>query len=290
MGWLETLLTLQGVTVTPQSRLALHRALELLATGPSRTITDLVHTVQDDALRHALTPYTLQGPAGRLLDGDRESLDDNVFQVFELDHVATLGDKNLIPVLLYLFRRVQRRLEHGHPALIALGEAWLALSHPSFRDEILKWLKTLRKKNAAVILETQNTSDVTNSPIRDVIIESCQTKIFLPNAEARTEHSSRGYEALGLRPKEIDLIARAVPKRHYYYTSPYGRRLFELGLGPVAQSFLGVGGPEDLATARALIARHGDTWPAEWLKYRGQAKAARRWRSLLPKTSSPSST
>ncbi len=99
--------------------------------------------------------------------------------------------------LLYLFHRVQRRLARGRPAFVALGEAWLALSHPLFREKIREWLKTLRKNNGAAILETQSISDITGSPIRDVIIESCLTKIFLPNSEAQTEHAAGAYKALG---------------------------------------------------------------------------------------------
>jgi type IV secretion system protein VirB4 len=280
--WLETLVALQGITVTPLHRKALHRALELLASAPSRTMTDLVNTVQDQALRDALTPYTLAGPLGRLLDAERDGLDDNAFQIFELDHVAALGEKNLVPVLLYLFHRVQRRLVQGRPTLVALGEAWLALSHPLFREKIREWLKTLRKTNGAAILETQSISDITNSPIRDVIIESCLTKIFLPNTEAQTEHAVRAYEALGLSQRQIELIAHAVPKRHYYYTSPLGKRLFELGLGPVALSFLGAGSREELAAARALMARFPQTWPAEWLRRRGLPDAAAQWIDVSP--------
>ena len=280
--WIETLVALQGVTVTPLHRRALHRALELLAGSPSRTLTDFVNTVQDQTLRDALTPYTLAGPLGRLLDAERDGLDDNAFQVFELDHVAALGEKNLVPVLLYLFHRVQRRLAQGRPTLVALGEAWLALSHSLFREKIREWLKTLRKTNGAAVLETQSISDITNSPIRDVIIESCLTKIFLPNTEAQTEHAARGYEALGLTQRQIELIAHAVPKRHYYYTSPLGKRLFELGLGPTALSFLGAGSREELAEARSLIARFPDTWPAQWLRRRGLPDAAAQWTLLSP--------
>jgi type IV secretion system protein VirB4 len=280
--WLETLVTLQGVTVTPVHRRALHRALGLLASAPSRTLTDLVNTVQDQLLRDALTPYTLAGPLGRLLDAECDELDENVFQVFELDHVAAMGEKNLVPVLLYLFHRVQRRLARGRPALVALGEAWLALSHPLFREKIREWLKTLRKSNGAAILETQSISDITGSPIRDVIIESCLTKIFLPNSEAQTEHASSAYKALGLSSRQIELIARAVPKRHYYYSSPLGKRLFELGLGPIAVSFLGAAGRDDLAAVRNLLERFPSTWPAEWLYRRGLRDAAAQWADLAP--------
>lgn len=280
--WLEILVTLQGVTVTPLHCRALHRALRLLASAPSRTLTDLVNTVQDQVLRDALTPYTLAGALGRLLDADRDDLDDNIFQVFELDHIATLGEKHLVPVLLYLFHRVQQRLARGRPTLVALGEAWLALSHPLFRDKIREWLKTLRKSNGAAVLETQSISDITNSPIRDVIIESCLTKIFLPNTEARTEHAAGAYRSLGLTARQIDVVAHAVPKRQYYYSSPLGKRLFELGLGPVALSFLGAAGREDLGAAGSLIARFPTTWPAEWLHRRGLSDAATEWTQLSP--------
>jgi len=238
--------------------------------------------VQEQTLRDALTPYTLAGPLGRLLDADHDSLGENAFQVFELDHMAALGEKNLVPVLLYLFHRVERRLSQGRPTLVALGEAWLALSHVLFREKIREWLKTLRKMNGAAILETQSISDVTNSHIRDVIIESCLTKFFLANTEAQTEHAARGYEALGLSRRQVELIAHAVPKRHYYYTSPLGKRLFELGLGPVALSFLGAGSREELVAARALMARFPDTWPAEWLRRRSLSEAAAQWMDLSP--------
>jgi len=282
--WVETLITLQGVAVTPSHRRALHRALELLANSPSRTLTDFVNTVQDQALRDALTPYTLAGPLGRLLDAERDGVGEDVFQVFELDAIATLGEKSMVPVLLYLFHRIERRLAEGRPTLIALGEAWLALAHPLFREKIREWLKTLRKSNAAAILETQSIGDVTNSLIRDVIVESCPTKIFLPNPEACTENSERAYRELGLTQRQIELIAQATPKRQYYYTSPLGRRLFELGLGPIAQSFLGAGSREEIAAMRALHERFPDTMPAEWLRRRGLPDAAAQWMRLVQPT------
>src|SRR5205823_14939546 len=70
--WIEVLLGLQGVTPTPAQRAALWRALELLAESPSRTMTDLVHTLQDQELREALDQYTLSGPLGDLLDARSE--------------------------------------------------------------------------------------------------------------------------------------------------------------------------------------------------------------------------
>ena len=69
--------------------------------------------------------------------------------------------------------------------------------------------------------------------------ESCPTKIFLPNEEAGrpapAEHPGPRdlYEAMGLNETQIEIIRTATKKRHYYLVSPEGRRLFDLGLGPI---------------------------------------------------------
>ena len=65
-----------------------------------------------------------------------------------------MGERNLIPALLYLFRRFERSLK-GQPAYLLLDEAWVMLGHPVFRAKIREWLKVLRKANCAVVLATQ---------------------------------------------------------------------------------------------------------------------------------------
>ena len=185
-----------------------------------------------------------------------------------------LGDKNVIPVLLYLFHVIEKRLK-GQPALLILDEAWLMLSHPVFREKIREWLKVMRKANCAVVLATQSLSDAVRSGILDVLMESCPTKIFLPNEEAGNAGSGEVlgprdvYEMFGLNARQIEIIQNAIKKRQYYFLSPEGRRLFELRLGPVALSFVGAAGRQDLARIRELETRYGDRWPREWLRERG---------------------
>ncbi|RUW95435.1 hypothetical protein EOA27_39780, partial [Mesorhizobium sp. M2A.F.Ca.ET.037.01.1.1] len=67
----------------------------------------------------------------------------------------------------------------------------------------------------------------------------------------------------------IEIVATALPKREYYVASPEGRRLFDMALGPVALSFAGASGKDDLKQILALKAEHGDGWPARWLQQRG---------------------
>ncbi|MBC5825371.1 MAG: transporter [Candidatus Eremiobacteraeota bacterium] len=274
--WLETLGTLQGLTLRPHHRKALARALGLLGEGQGRTITDLVSTLQDHELRDSLAHYTLSGAMGSLLDADQDGLGDDVFQVFEMDSLLSLGPKNVVPVLLYLFHRIEQRLT-GQPTLIVLDEAWLLLLNSLFEEKIRDWLKTLRKANAAVVFATHSPTDILQSRIASAVVESCPTKILLPNLEAANAAVASSYAALGVAQEQIDIIVTATPKRQYYYISPLGKRLFDLGLGDVALSFLGAGGKEDVAKVRGLIETYGDVWPAVWLDSRGLSDAAETW-------------
>jgi type IV secretion system protein TrbE len=277
--WIEVLCTMQGLQVSPRLRAEIHGAMELLRTSPTRTLTEFTANVQSIEVREALQHYTLSGPMGMLLDAERDSLGNGDFLTFELEHLMNLGEKNVVPVLWYLFRRIEKRLK-GQPTLIPIDEAWMALSHPMFRDKIREWAKVLRKANAALLLATQSVSDVFNSPIRDVILESCPTKILLPNPEARNDAARRMYEVMGLNTRQVDILAMATPKQHYYYLSPLGRRLFQLGVGGVALSFIGASSKDDIAKVNQLAQQYGDSWPAEWLRSRGLADWAEYWKTI----------
>jgi type IV secretion system protein VirB4 len=277
--WIETLCVLQGLSLTPSQRNAIARAMQLLKESPTRTLTEFVANVQDLAIREALQHYTVAGPMGQLLDADSDSLGSSRFMVFEMEELMGMGDRNVVPVLLYLFRRVEKRLD-GSPTILSIDEAWLTLSHPHFKEKIKQWLKVLRSKNCAVWMFTQNLAEVMNSPIRDVILEACFTKILLPNEEAANPSIRVIYETLGLNEKQINILATAIKKRHYYFMSPQGRRLVQLGLGGVALSFVGVSSKEDIQAIDKCIDEHGERWPAEWLRYRGYADWADYWEKL----------
>ncbi|WP_299847732.1 hypothetical protein [uncultured Paracoccus sp.] len=266
--WIETLVTLQGVTVTPDYRNAVSRQIALMAQSRGRSLSDFVSGVQMREIKDALHHYTVDGPMGQLLDAEEDGLSFGAFQCFEVEGLMNMGERNLVPVLTYLFRRIEKRLT-GAPSLIVLDEAWLMLGHPTFRDKIREWLKVLRKTNCAVVLATQSISDAERSGIIDVLKESCPTKICLPNGAAREPGTREFYERIGFNARQIEIVATALPKREYYVASPEGRRLFDMALGPVALSFVGASGKEDLKRIRALHSEHGAGWPLEWLQQRG---------------------
>ncbi len=270
--WIETLVALQGVKVTPDYRNAIARQIALMANARGRSLSDFVSGVQLREIKDALHSYTVDGPMGHLLDAEQDGLLMSEFQTFEIEQLMNMGERNLVPVLLYLFRRIEKRLT-GAPSLIILDEAWLMLGHPTFRDKIREWLKVLRKANCAVVLATQSISDAERSGIIDVLKESCPTKICLPNGGARETGTREFYERIGFNERQVEIVATAIPKREYYVVSPVGRRLFDMALGAITLAFVGATGKDDLARIGELRQAHGPDWPVRWLQARGVADA-----------------
>ena len=267
--WIISCLKLQNVTITPEKRNAVKTALHQHRQSDDKSLHDFVVNLQDREMTLALERYTVSDTQNSaILDAEEDTLKTSKFNVFELDHLMEMGNDMILPVLTYLFHKIEAALV-GQPAIIILDEAWIALGHDVFRSKIREWLKVLRKSNCAVIMATQSISDAANSGILDVINESCPTKIFLPNATAKDESSTKLYQQLGLNSREIAILTTATPKRDYYFRNPEGRRIFNLQLGPIALALAGATGKEDLAEIRELQKINGENWVSRWLEKGG---------------------
>ncbi|HEV7338640.1 MULTISPECIES: conjugal transfer protein TrbE [Alphaproteobacteria] len=272
--WLAALLVGEGVDVDPAAKEHLWSALTSLATAPvaERTLTGLAVLLQSQDLKLALSPYLVGGPWGRLLDAEAEHLGDARVQALETE--GLVGASSAASVLAYLFHRIEGRLD-GSPTLIIIDEGWLVLDSPAFAAQLREWLKTLRKKNASVIFATQSLADIEGSLIAPAIIESCPTRIFLPNERAAEPQIARVYERFGLNHRQIEILSRATPKRDYYCQSRRGNRLFELGLGDIALAFTAASSKTDQIKIGELIETRGHADFAEfWLRHRGLYWAA----------------
>jgi len=280
--WLESLCEMQGMSMNPDSRKEIYRAVlqlsEQTSAAEQRTMTDFLTVVQDQHIRAALEYYTLRGAAGDLLDSQTDGLDADRFQVFEIEHLMQRGERVVVPVLTYLFHRLAERFD-GSPTMLILDEAWIMLGHPVFRAKIREWLKVLRKSNVAVIFATQSLSDLTKSGIADVVFESCPSKILLANTEAQTESIRPLYTEIGLNARQIEIISAMTPKRQYFHIHPQGRRVFELGLTAEELAFVGASDRDSLRRMSQLRAADPATWPAAWLREQGLEDAAQQWLS-----------
>jgi type IV secretion system protein VirB4 len=286
LQWITALLTNEGVRVTPDVKDAVWTALQSLASAPKdeRTLTGLAVLIQSSALVAALEPYTLEGAYGRLLDGAAEQLAET--QVLHVEMEQLMAHKALIaPVLTYLFHRLEARFD-GRPTLMILDEAWTFLDDALFAARIREWLKTLRKKNVSVVFATQSLADIERSTIASALIESCPTRIFLPNDRALEPQARSVYERFGLNGRQVEILSTATPKCDYYAQTARGNRLFELGLGPVALALTAASSPDDQRLIdRCLAEGDRDGFTAQFLRTKGLGWAAdllSRWPQPVP--------
>jgi type IV secretion system protein TrbE len=272
--WIVAILTREGVAISPDVKEHIWTALTSLASAPveERTVTGLCVLLQSNDLKQALRPYCIGGAWGRLLDAESEHLGTATVQAFETE--GLIGTDAAPAVLAYLFHRIEDRLD-GSPTLIIVDEGWLALDDEGFAGQLREWLKTLRKKNASVIFATQSLSDICGSAIAPAIIESCQTRLLLPNERAIEPQITAIYRRFGLNDRQIEILARAMPKRDYYCQSRRGNRLFELGLSEVALALCAASSKTDQAAIARITAEHGpDGFLGAWLRLRGADWAA----------------
>jgi len=249
IDFIEACITVNGTRVTPLMGAAIKESLEQLRGKPAsaRTITGFLQYVnyQDPATRkpvmkELLGDYLIAGGKyGKIFDAAASDISlDTRFLAIEMEALMNRGEGCVVPALVYLFNLVEKNFD-GRLALLILDEAWLFLKNETFADKIAEWLKVLRKKNVYVIFATQDVADVAASPLKTTIMQQCLTKIYLADPSAETPVMRDVYLSFGLSDSEIGLIARSRMKQDYFYTSPAGRRLFQLSLGPLSLSLVG---------------------------------------------------
>uniref|UniRef100_C6DZ88 CagE TrbE VirB component of type IV transporter system n=1 Tax=Geobacter sp. (strain M21) TaxID=443144 RepID=C6DZ88_GEOSM len=269
--WVLDVLQQENIDITPRIKAEVWGTLTSLATTPpaQRTISGFIALSQNQGVRQALAPYSIDGPLGSIFDATRDTLQYSRWQSFEMETLMGTPAA-VVPALSYLFHRLEQRFSAATPSLLFLNEAWLFFDNPVFAPRIREWLKTLRKLNVSVVFATQGLADIESCPISATLIESCPTRIFLPNERAMEEETARVYRRFGLNDRQIQMLAVAQPKRQYYYQSTLGNRLFELGLGPLGLAFCAATGKEDQNLAKKILAEQGkEQFSKAWLNCKG---------------------
>jgi type IV secretion system protein VirB4 len=140
------------------------------------------------------------------------------------------------------------------------------MGDPQFARLLKDLLKTLRKKNGFVVLDSQSPSDALEHPLARTLLEQVATMFLFPNPGAdRAEH----VEKLGLSKREFNLIKTDLPEGSGMFLLRQGRHSVVLQL-PLA------GMDDDLAVLSArtsnlalmdrLIAEHGED-PDAWVPH-----------------------
>ena len=268
--WLCDYAKAKNLDMDPQKEKKIWEALSMLGKVPKkfRSISGFINNLQDRELKIAFSPLSIKGAYGKIFDSEQDTLTFSGWQTFEMEKLmatpAVVG-----PTLMYIFHRIEQQLT-GRPTIIVLDECWVFFDNEMFEGKIREWLKVLRKANASVIFATQSVADVANNRIFNTILDSCKSRIFLPNDQALEKNAKETYKAFQLNDAQIQIIATAIPKKEYYYSSPAGCRLYDLGLErcPFTLAYVAVD-KADLITCQKIIDEHGrDHFNDYWTKYK----------------------
>lgn len=271
--WISSLVQLQhDRSITVQEQDAIAQTIDIMSketiAPQERTLSKFQSQIQNHDVRQALKAYVREDMYGSIFNGDSDFISESKFNVFEMSSLMNNGEKILVPALMYIFRTIKKRLT-GEPTLLVLDEAWTFFRHEIFAKKIEEWLRELRRFNCSVIFATQSVNEIKNSSILPVILESCKTKIYLPNSQVLTNKEIyASYESFGLNEKQISIIANATPKREYYLNSEDGNRLFEILLDKLTLAFVGVSDRDEITRVTKIINQEKENWIELWLKHR----------------------
>lgn len=272
--WIEEVLTLnEGIKLTPLQKTYISEALKSVGTMPKslRTMSSFVNIIagMDQELKTGLTKYTGKEILGQYFDGDSDFMEANAsYIVFEMEKISQ-SKMAVTPALSYLFHKIETELLDGRPTLITLDECWLFFDNPQFEAKIREWLKVLRKKNAGVLFATQSLTDIANSSILSAVLDACYSRIYLANRNAMTKEHTETYTAFGLNETEIYILTQMTEKKHYYFKSPKGSRLYELALSPLELAYTATAGEDDQKKYKELEYLDTKEFNIEWLNYKG---------------------
>lgn len=277
--WVESLLENFGCHLTPKKSNAIANALRFLSKSSSgkRTMTSLRAYLMDSELQEVMLPFVGNGPYANLLDGDKDIDIESNWICFEMSSLMANSRKVLVPVLSALFRKLKKQFV-GNPTKVILDEFWEYIDDPYFVKMARSWLKTERKNNVSIWMATQTLSDAINAENKQILsslLEDVPNRVFLPNSAIKTPKVKELYESFGLNESKIDIIEKAIEKRHYFYDSVEGTRLFDLAIGPVGLAFSASSGVESARNAHEIYLNYGnDGFASQWLSQKGLSWAA----------------
>lgn len=232
---IEIILELHKQVITPEQRAAILDAIKTtLEAEPNceyRSFESFMINLQSNALKQILSYYGPEGQVGGLFNGfeDSSNLEGGCFNVFEMSSLLETGEKIYIPALTILFKAIDQALD-GEPVFIVIDEAWMFFKNRRFMEKVVEWLKVLRKKNAVMIMATQDIEDADNRMLLKSINDACLTKILLPNASAISDEFNFIYSIFGLSQSQRLQISKAQRKRDYYCYSPQGGRMVNFNI------------------------------------------------------------
>jgi len=269
--WFRRLFKRWDISLSGTETNDLTEALRLAKSRGIRTMTLFVRLIQTARLREVLANYTTGNKWGHIFDGtpDNSAALGGAVTVIEMRPLTVLGPAAEAPGTELLLHAVERTMGVD-PVWIIADEGWRLLSDPISAAWLWEAIRTFRKRNAGITLATQSLTEVAESSYRNLLLESCPGKIFLPNSDVSGEYVREAYLKLGVSEREVSIIGAAIPQRQYFYHSSRGKRLFQLDLGRIAMALCTATGSTDVDLGRQLLKSHGPKgFLHAWLRAKG---------------------
>jgi type IV secretion/conjugal transfer VirB4 family ATPase len=208
------------------------------------------------ALAIRLSRWIEGGRYAELFDNVEDTFNIQQFQVFDFEAMRAYPAM-LEPLLFYVLHRVGARIADPDAAgtlkLCVMDEAWRFIQHESLRSYVQEALKTWRKRNAAMLLATQAIDDFPSADLLRTVVESCPTKLLLPNpAFDRKQYA----DLFQLNETECDLAAGLIPRRQFLLKRADIAKVLTLNVDPRSY-WLYTNTPVDNERVRAAFREHG---------------------------------
>jgi type IV secretion system protein VirB4 len=256
-SFVKVLIESGGYTMTAQDERDLYDQIgNLFDIDPGQrrlfTLSNILRRGPAERLRR----WVEGGQYGALFDNVQDNLTLATFQTFDFQGMDRYPQV-LEPLLFYILHRANEAIHDSaldtRFKVFVMDEAWRFFKNETIRLYITQAVKTWRKRNAAMLLATQSSTDLERSDMLRVIVESCPTKMFFanPGMDRLTYR-----EMFHLNATEADLIAGLVPKQQLLIKRPDFSKVVNLNVDSMGY-WLYTSNPYDNQRRREACEKYG---------------------------------
>lgn len=201
---------------------------------------------------------------------------DNAVDTFSVDTISTFGfdmtyllgckqenRDQLLPVMYYLFHKIESTVGQKRLTGVYLDEGWQTLNHPYFVEKIATYLATWRKANAFLFFATQLPETVADSALAAALNTNTATHIYLANPLA---DATVYIEKLKLTRREFEIISTLdTQSRYFLIKQSRDAAVVRISLNGLEKYIRVLSGNLDsVQECREIIQQTGDD-PDKWL-------------------------
>jgi type IV secretory pathway VirB4 component len=145
-----------------------------------------------------------------VFDGRADAELEGVATVFSLASWGGDREQLLAPAMQMILLQLEAEIarDQGSPRMVVVDEAEVLLARPRSAAALEALSRRVRKLGTGLMVISQVVEDFLNSPVGNVIVRNCHTKLLLRQEEVAIPAVRAAF---GLSPAECDLLRDASP-------------------------------------------------------------------------------